>query len=206
MQKASHVTMSVVKLLSRISSDDDVNGESSVAARSLHHLGTYGITSDPLACFGCVFSALVHDVDHPGIPNAQLVAENSRLCQLYKGKSVAEQNSVDIAWNMLMEERFDNFRTAIFDNDEDQARFRQIVVNSVMATDIMDRDLKKLRDSRWNKAFDSIDHGRKCVERDIDVILNRKATIVIEHLIQASDVSGHVNMGCTCTASLLPYR
>jgi 3'5'-cyclic nucleotide phosphodiesterase len=139
-----------------------------------------------------VFSALVHDVDHPGIPNAQLVAENSRLCQLYNGKSVAEQNSVDIAWNMLMEERFANFRSAIFDNDEDQARFRQIVVNSVMATDIMDKDLKKLRDSRWNKAFHSSDNGRKSVNKDVDVCLNRKATIVIEHLIQASDVSGHL--------------
>ena len=75
------------------------------------------------------------------------------------------------------------------------------VVNSVMATDIVDKDLKILRNIRWEKAF------KKGVESTIeehaagagtDVVAveedprdenNRKATIVIEHIIQASDVS-----------------
>mmetsp|Transcript_40657 Transcript_40657/g.45420 ORF Transcript_40657/g.45420 Transcript_40657/m.45420 type:complete len:157 (-) Transcript_40657:260-730(-) len=54
----------------------------------------------------------------------------------------------------------------------------------VMATDIMDKDLKKLRNQRWEKAFSSDlkDNGR-----DQDQI-NCKATVVLEHLIQASDV------------------
>jgi hypothetical protein len=53
-----------------------------------------------------------------------------------------------------------------------------------MATDIFDKELKLLRDSRWDTAF----HGEKesaILKESID----RKATIVIEHLIQASDVS-----------------
>eukprot|EP00980_Cylindrotheca_fusiformis_P025515 scaffold13958_cov118-Cylindrotheca_fusiformis.AAC.1 len=32
----------------------------------------YGITSDPLTQFAVVFSAVIHDVDHPGVPNTQL--------------------------------------------------------------------------------------------------------------------------------------
>lgn len=47
----------------------------------------------------------------------------------------------------------------------------------------MDKDLKQLRDKRWDRAF-SEDHE----ERDIEKV-NRKATIVIEHIIQASDVA-----------------
>jgi hypothetical protein len=55
-----------------------------------------------------------------------------------------------------------------------------------MATDIMDKDLKVLRNSRWSKAF-SEGTGRNG-ESKVDAV-DRKATIVIEHLIQASDVS-----------------
>jgi 3'5'-cyclic nucleotide phosphodiesterase len=55
-----------------------------------------------------------------------------------------------------------------------------------MATDIMDKDLKQLRNNRWEKAFS--DETKMTKEEKKDNI-NRKATIVIEHLIQASDVA-----------------
>jgi hypothetical protein len=64
-----------------------------------------------------------------------------------------------------------------------------------MATDIMDKDLKALRDSRWKKAFeefsplDEEEEDSVVLERTKHEALNRKATIVIEHLIQASDVA-----------------
>jgi hypothetical protein len=54
-----------------------------------------------------------------------------------------------------------------------------------MATDIMDKDLKKLRDNRWETAFAT----ERQKEESEQVRVNRKATIVIEHLIQASDVA-----------------
>jgi hypothetical protein len=34
------------------------------------HDHTYGITSDPLTQFAVVFAALIHDVDHTGVPTA----------------------------------------------------------------------------------------------------------------------------------------
>jgi hypothetical protein len=51
-----------------------------------------GITSCPLTQFAVVFSAIIHDVDHPGVPNAQLVKEKSPLAEMYRNVSVAEQN------------------------------------------------------------------------------------------------------------------
>jgi hypothetical protein len=101
----------------------------------------------------------------------------------YKGKSVAEQNSVDIAWTILMGRKYSKLRDAICPTKQELLRFRQLVVNIVMATDIVDKDLKQLRDNRWDKAFSE---SFQEPERDR---MNRKATIVIEHLIQASDVS-----------------
>jgi hypothetical protein len=62
-------------------------------------------------------------------------------------------------------------------------QFRQLVVQiMVMATDVMDKNIGNLRKERWRKAFET--------ESDASVELrNRKGTKVLEHLIQASDVS-----------------
>jgi class 3 adenylate cyclase len=194
-EHASHVTMSVVKLLGRIIAPkkQEIGPEESRAlgeqtretVLSSLHDHTYGITSDPLTQFACVFAALIHDVDHPGVPNTQLVKENVDIATAYQGKSVAEQNSVDLAWNMFMEERFSDLRRTLCSTDEEMRRFRQLVVNSVMATDIMDRDLKALRDGRWGKAFQETPNKLEPARNAV----NRKATIVIEHLIQASDIA-----------------
>lgn len=178
--------MSVAKLLSRIVAPDkeftdDASNDDILL--SLHDY-TYGITSDPLTQFACVFAALIHDVDHYGIPNSQLIEEKAPLASRYKNRSPAEQNSVNIAWKILMKSQFASLRGYICPTDDDMCRFRQLVVNSVMATDIADKDMKALRNARWAKAFSDQVTGES--ER---TNINRKATIVIEHLIQASDVA-----------------
>jgi 3'5'-cyclic nucleotide phosphodiesterase len=139
-----------------------------------------------LTQFACIFAALIHDVEHPGVPNAQLVKEGHKLSKAYNDKSAAEQNSVNVAWNLLMESEYADLRNAICETHEEEVRFRQLVVNSVMATDIMDKDLKRLREDRWEAAFSGKEGGRGESQQ---VCVNRKATIVIEHLIQASDVA-----------------
>ena len=60
-----------------------------------------------------------------------------------------------------------------------------------MATDILDPRLKEHRNARWDKAFQDQDErtAKKETEEERNVLLNRKATIVIEHLMQASDVA-----------------
>lgn len=190
-EHASHVTMSVVKLLSRIVAPDiDYPEESAVyserkqnqmlAARIHDH--TYGITSDPLTQFAVVFSALIHDVDHVGIPNNQLCVEQPELAKRFREQSVAEQHSVAVSWDLLMLPKYEQLRRAIYNSDTERDRFLQLVVNCVMATDIVNPELKKLRNARWDKAFTMKDNAT-AADR------NRKGTIVIEHLIQASDVS-----------------
>lgn len=155
------------KLLSRISLCDS----------------SYGITSDPLTQFACTFSALVHDAGHTGVTNAVLIKENSSLASTYKGKSVAEQNSVDMAWGALAMPEYEQLRSCIFVNKDELRRFRQLLVNSVIATDIFDKEQGALRKKRWNKAFEG--HSTESARN----IMDRKATIVIEHLIQTSDVA-----------------
>ena len=121
-------------------------------------------------------------VDHQGVPNTRLIEENPSLASLYKNRSVAEQNSVDLSWELLQDASFADLQKAIYHTEAEKARFRQLVVNGVMATDIADKELKALRNKRWAKAFDKKEQAEKESSKDST---DRKATIVIEHLIQA---------------------
>ena len=57
-----------------------------------------------------------------------------------------------------------------------------------MSTDIVDKQMKELRNGRWSKASKTGDKANHVDENPQDEI-NRKATIVIEHIVQASDIS-----------------
>jgi hypothetical protein len=128
---------------------------------------------------------LIHDVDHSGVSNAQLIEEGAKIAEVFKQKSVAEQNSIVLAWDRLMESRFTALRGCIYSDPEELKRFRQLMVNTVLATDIFDKELQALRKNRWDTAFKEADARKSTMDDD----RNRKATIVIEHLIQASDVA-----------------
>lgn len=172
-EHASHVSMSCIKLLNRIAScDDQLEGGKD---------NSYGICSDPFTSFAIVFSALIHDVDHTGAPNVQLVKEQAPVATIYKEKSVAEQNSIDVGWCLLMEPTYAHLRRHIYTTAAEFRFFRQMVVNCVMATDIVDKDLIKARNQRWDLAFNT----EKTTEDDC----NLRSTIVIEHLIQLSDIA-----------------
>jgi hypothetical protein len=193
LEHASHVCLSANKLLKRIVQSNDVdyrvNSNEKVASKiravaaDLHN-HTYGISSDPLTHFAAVFSALIHDVGHTGVPNGQLAKELPEVAFKYRNQSIAEQRSVDIAWELLLAPCYSNLRSAIFSNQEERIQFRELVVNSVLATDIFDKQMTALRKSRWNKAF-----YREASESSSEEDRNRKATIVVEHIIQASDVA-----------------
>ena len=149
-EHACHVTMSVNKLLSRIVMPSDLapldgtmkdQQERRLSSASTHsgpqmygkmqstlHDHTYGITSDPLTQFALVFSALIHDVDHTGVPNTTLITENSTMATLYRNKSVAEQHSIDVAWDLLQQPAFQDLRACIYATQAEFQRFRQLVV------------------------------------------------------------------------------
>jgi len=83
------------------------------------------------------------------------------------------------------EDEYGELQRCIFPTDAEFKRFRQVVVNVVMATDIFDKELSDLRKTRWEKVFGETE-GAAQGDADHE---NRKATIVIEHIMQASDVA-----------------
>eukprot|EP00934_Nitzschia_sp_Nitz4_P006921 Nitzschia sp. Nitz4//scaffold47_size129522//97083//100216//NITZ4_003565-RA/size129522-processed-gene-0.173-mRNA-1//-1//CDS//3329552842//6911//frame0 len=147
------------------------------------HNHSYGITSDPLTQFALIFSALVGYVDHTGVPNASIAKEEPELAARYQGRSIVEQRSVEKAWKKLMEPSFVELRRCIYADATELERFRQVVVNSVLSIDVADDELQQMRRARWEQTFQQEMTTTPTI-RDV----NRKATIVLEHLMQASDV------------------
>ena len=215
-EHASHVTMSAQKLINKVvlrncaefngisihtdeeekkSSDKELLQKSEEADL---FFSTYGISADPLAQFAVVFAALVHDVDHHGIPNVQLIKEKPLLANKYKNKSLAENNSIQVAWSELFQPEFSNLRQTMFGSDDDESRFRQLLINVVIATDITDRERRAGERVRWETAFDKDSASDFNWEKEwqnksddklpaIDISL--KATVVLEQIVLASDVA-----------------
>lgn len=202
-EHASHVAMAATKMLSRIvnphvkkvlapkTAQKSTTVDKATLVEELHN-STFGITSDPLTHFALVFACLIHDLDHPGVPNFVLVKEEMSIAKTYNNLSIAEQNSVDIAWDILKQPQYGDLQACIFASQNQLRHFRQLVVNAVMATDIFDKELIGMRQKRWDEAFSAgtveTSLPRGPVLDDVTVAMNRRATIVLDYLIQAADV------------------
>jgi len=131
--------------------DDELVGD---LAPHLHN-HTFGITSDPLTQFGLVLAAFIHAVDHTGISNSDLTREDPELSTQYRDNSIIEQRSFEKAWKKLMEPSFYDLRRAIYSDEEELKRFRQVMVNSVLSTDVDNSELQYMRTARWVKALNT---------------------------------------------------
>jgi hypothetical protein len=189
---ASHATFSCYQLLRKAAVQDlppvpMVTGPASDDWSALP-ISSSGCTAvkafagDALAHFALIFSALIHDVNHAGVPNFLLAKEKPEAAKKYKNRSIAEQTSLDVAWEFLEQDCFGDLRECIFPTPEDYTRFRAIVVNIVMATDAFDVTLRDFQDKKWAKAFHS---PPECpVEHR-----NRKATVMMDLIMMCSDIS-----------------
>jgi hypothetical protein len=82
-----------------------------------------------------LFTAIIHDLEHQGVPNVQLVKESSPLALKYNNQSVAENNSFDQSLNLLIDE---NETMNIFDDFtlNEKLKFQYLCKEIILATDI----------------------------------------------------------------------
>jgi len=171
-----HVAKSANRLLARTNNLAEEEGSDDK---------TFGLAGDKLAQFAMVFSALIHDLDHRGIPNFCLAREDPELNERYHGKALAEQHSFELGWDLFMKPEFDSLRGLVYINKEELVRFRQLVIKSIISTEIFDPDLTAARLERWSEA----NNKGEAAKVDENTARNRKATVALEHLIQTSDVA-----------------
>ena len=88
------------------------------------------------------------------------------------------------ALKFLQQPDFKALRSCLCKDKSEWRRFEGLIRSIVLATDIMDKDLKADRNARWETVFGG--ESAKIPTAELDVL---KAIIVLEHLIQASDVA-----------------
>lgn len=148
-EHAFHVVLSVNKLTDLMLQQKPTKNSSA----------TFGLRRDTIAQLALLFAALVHDVEHKGVPNRQLVLEHDPLAVLYNDHSVAEQRSLYVAFSVLLKPEFTLLRQTVFAiphgaiDSNDYRRFRQIVINLVLNTDIASPERSQLSKSKWKEAF-----------------------------------------------------
>lgn len=166
-EHAFHVILSINKLVDMMVSGKDeiivptttTNDTSSAGPKRAYpnHI-TYGLRHDPIALFALLFAALIHDVEHQGLPNRQLSSEDDRLAVLYNDQSIAENWSLYVGFSEFLQDPYRNFRHAVFPTGEgvpldDYRRFRRIVIDLVLSTDIASPERTQINKSKWKEAF-----------------------------------------------------
>jgi hypothetical protein len=77
-----------------------------------------------------------------------------------------------------MDDKYNELRACIYTSESEMKRFRELVVDAVLATDIADKELQTLRKNQWADAF----HETLSPGTDDSLAMDRKATIVFEHI------------------------
>lgn len=147
-EHAFHVLLSVNKLIDMIVSPFPKD-----ASKSKKPPPSFGLRHDPMALLALVFAALIHDTEHQGIPNRQLALEDDRLAVLYNDQSIAENWSVYVAFSEFLQDEFQTVHDRLFSKKEDYHRFRKMVINLVLTTDIASPERTQLVKSKWKEAF-----------------------------------------------------
>mmetsp|Transcript_5910 Transcript_5910/g.13459 ORF Transcript_5910/g.13459 Transcript_5910/m.13459 type:complete len:2439 (+) Transcript_5910:2-7318(+) len=135
-----------------------------------------GTIYDPWLHFAIALSALLHDVDHKGLPNNQLGAESDPLATKYGSeecmKSYAEWNSLDIGLSLLRDDaegygEFDRVLGGVHGvgakgkegGEKKKKRFYKMVTDLVLCTDIASKERRELGMQKWERACCS--HGNR---------------------------------------------
>jgi hypothetical protein len=187
-EHASHTILSVTKLLASLEATlGSYDKQLELDFESRINENVCAMLTHPVAQFALVFAAMIHDMEYEA-PNYQLIREGSKIAKTYKYKSCAEQNSIHKAWTLLMQPAYADFRDCLFGSQEDVELFRSLLVKSVMATDIWDKEQSSARMNRWDTFVSGIAQSTKPPSSEEELSL-QKAAVVVDHLIQVSDIS-----------------
>lgn len=146
-EHANHVIVSINKLLDLVLTAGNGN-------KHQRPPPSFGLRHDPLNQLALVFAAMVHDVEHQGIPNRQLAIEDDRLAILYNDQSIAENWSLYIAFSELLQDEYKSLREVMCGGGPGgYTYFRKTVVNLVLNTDIASPERTQISKSKWKEAF-----------------------------------------------------
>lgn len=115
---------------------------------------TFGLRYNPWLLAALLFAALIHDAQHEGVTNAQLVMENHPAALLYNDQSVQEKRALQVAFTEFLKPDYAALRHEMFGADNvEYHEFRLAIVCAVMSTDLASPDQTVMTKSKWKEAF-----------------------------------------------------
>ncbi|KAG0171218.1 3',5'-cyclic-nucleotide phosphodiesterase [Apophysomyces sp. BC1015] len=136
----------------------------------------------PLDVLALLLASIGHDVGHPGVNNMFMVNTATPLAILYNDRSVLESFHSMAFYHILQQHCFSQL-TDIRSHPE-YASFRNIVVSSILATDM------SLHDEYVQKVRDQVDRVRdKGFDISNEAQRNRERLILCGALIKCADIS-----------------
>jgi hypothetical protein len=141
------------------------------------------LDSHPFVRFIAVFAALIHDVKHLGVPNAQLKEEGHPLSEVYYQGSYQERQSIQVGLGIFMEE-FTELSTTVLKLCPE---FIHLVTSAILATDISSKETQRKVQERFDRVIIATDKDYAVTELD-------KTQSVVEQITLLADV-GHCSQG-----------
>merc|ERR1719242_182299 len=134
----------------------------------------------PLEVMTAVFSAAIHDVDHPGVTNQYLVNSSSELALMYNDESVLENHHLAVAFKLLQNKDCDILANV---TGKQRQTLRKMVIDMVLATD-MSKHMSLLADLK------TMVETKKVAGSGVLLLDNYNDRIqVLQNMVHCSDLS-----------------
>jgi len=143
-----------------------------------YFLYSFGTKLSSLEKASLLYAALIHDVEHLGVPNVSLVKKNHELAILYHDQSVAEMNSIAVGLQLFQNPHFDIFTNL---SDSERSQFRQNVIELVLSTDIADPYRRK-------RTFARIEENSTSTDGSLDISTDMGKQILLSLVLRAADI------------------
>uniref|UniRef100_A0A1W7RAV0 Phosphodiesterase n=1 Tax=Hadrurus spadix TaxID=141984 RepID=A0A1W7RAV0_9SCOR len=133
-----------------------------------------------LEVLSTLFSAAIHDVDHPGVTNQYLINASSELALMYNDESVLENHSLAVAFKLLQD---DNCNIFVNLNKKQRQSLRKMAIDMVLATD-MSKHMNLLADLK------TMVETKKIAGSGVLMLENYTERIqVLQNMIHCADLS-----------------
>lgn len=186
-EHASHVMMSATKMVTMLPQRNLSDIDPELSARYNDEKSRWTI-SDPWLHLSICLAALLHDVEHKGIPNQQLLHEQDYLSVEYGSSSCmssfAECYSVDVGIWILESKPYKSLCEAIYTRSD----IHFVISDLILNTDIASEARRNMCLSKWNLAYPKSNGNQntKAIKYDESKYV---AKAISDQIIQAADVS-----------------
>jgi 3'5'-cyclic nucleotide phosphodiesterase len=148
----------------------------------------FACSDNPVELFALLVAAVVHDVGHPGMNNSYQISSKSDLALVYNDKSVLENMHASRAFQIIMGDQKDA-KCDILSSFTDELRetFRNIVIKSVLSTDMTKHFSKKnfIKGILLNNELESSNEGPSAIDTSDPLT----KTHILGYILHLADIS-----------------